>query len=300
MAKAKHQARGAEALFVSAFTYALTGILVREVSPMWGDKAQVLIRFILVFLFVAGYGLLWKGKLLPPKSKLPLVFSLGLVFAIMVLFFTSAIGKTTVANVLFVFYATNLISAFLLGTVLLKENVSGNKLLAMGCALVGLAVYSGAIADGNLGIIFSIVAGVCGATVSLFSKQLAGVDRGAVLIVQYAVGSLFAAVSLLLSGDELIRQASLKGSVLIVVFALVIVAGSYLTLYGFQNFDVNIGTVIMSAELVFAAVMAYILFNEVPKTHELIGGAFIFAGSVIGSGIFDKVKRPAKQIAQPD
>jgi drug/metabolite transporter (DMT)-like permease len=86
---------------------------------------------------------------------------------------------------------------------------------------------------------------------------------------------------------------------LTIFFALVIILGSYLTLYGFQNFDVNIGTVIMSTELVFAAIMAYFLFDEVPATHELVGGIVIFAGSVVGSGIFDRTE-PGMKTAQPD
>jgi drug/metabolite transporter (DMT)-like permease len=297
----KHKARGAEALFVAAFTYALTGILVREVSPMWGDKAQVVARFAIVLSFLIAYYLLRKDKSAIQKSKLPLAIALGVVFATMVLFFTSALGKTTVANVLFVFYATNMISAFLLGSLLLKESISRNKLLALSFALAGLAVYSGAIIGGNLGIIFSIVAGICGGSTSLFSKLLKNVNRAAVLIVQYIIAMLFSAATLLISGDQIIRTVSTKGTVLIILFALVIVLGSYLTLYGFQNFDVNIGTVIMSTELVFATIMAYFLYNEVPKTRELIGGFLILTGSIISSGVFDKARRSVKPIiAQPD
>lgn len=291
---------GAEALFGAAFTYALTGILVREVAPMWGDKAQVVARFGLVLVLLGVYFLWHRQKLSVPKGKLPMMFGLGLVFAIMVLTFTSAIGKTTVANVLFVFYATNMISAFVLGTILLKENISRTKLLATGFALAGLAIYSGAIVGGNMGIILSIVAGIGGGSTSLFSKWLAGAERSLVMAVQYGVATVFSGLLLLFSGDQIIRTASAQGSILIIVFALVIILGSYLTLYGFQNFDVNIGTVIMSTELVFAAGMAYFLYNEVPKSHELLGGVLIFTGSIIGSGIFDKSKPVESPVAQPD
>jgi drug/metabolite transporter (DMT)-like permease len=300
MTRRKFTPKGAEALFVAAFSYALTGILVREVSPMWGDKAQVVARFAIVLVLLAVYNLWRRHKPAIPEGKLLSLLGLGLTFAIMVLLFTSAIGKTTVANVLFVFYATNMITAFLLGTLILKEVVSRNKLSALILALTGLAVYSGAIAAGNLGITFSILAGVCGGSNSMFSKKLAGVDRSIVLIIQYTIASLFSGLLLLISGDQVIRAASLHGVLLTILFALVIILGSYLTLYGFQNFDVNIGTVIMSTELVFAAVMAYFLFNEVPKVHELLGGVLIFTGSIVGSGVFEKSKQPAAPVAQPD
>jgi drug/metabolite transporter (DMT)-like permease len=300
MSKGKHKAIGAEALFGAAFTYALTGILVREVAPMWGDKAQVSARFAVVLVLLLAYVLVrqkWQGI---PKSKFAPMLWLGLVFAGMVLAFTSAIGKTTVANVLFVFYAVNMLSAFAFGSLILKESITRSKLIALAFALAGLTVYSGAILGGNLGIILSIFAGVCGGAVSLISKQLNGIDRISVLTIQYAIGAFFAAGLMLLSRDEIVRTASLKGGMLTLVFALVIILGSYLTLYGFQNFDVNVGTVIMSAELIIAAIMAYFLYNEVPRAHELLGGVIIFTGSVIASGIFDKKKSVAKQIAQPD
>ncbi len=291
---AKRSASGAEALFIAAFTYALTGILVREVNPMWSDSGQVTARFVLVLLFLVGYRLMKRDKWVMTRTDAYLCTGLGLLFALMVLLFTAAIGKTTVANVLFVFYATNMISSFGLGTILLKESITQSKALAIILAILGLALYSGAIAGGNEGIIFSIVAGLCGGIINLISKRLAGVNRNSILLFQYIFGTIFAVATTYLSGEAIIRTASIHAALLTIFFALVIVAGSYLTLYGFQNFDVNIGTVIMSTELIFAAVMAYFLFNEFPKPHELLGGLFIFTGAVIGSGIFERNKPKIK------
>jgi drug/metabolite transporter (DMT)-like permease len=184
-----------------------------------------------------------------------------------------------------------MITSFGLGTLLLKESISRSKIVALVLAILGLALYSGAIAGGNEGIIFAIFAGLCGGTINLISKQLTGVDRNSVLLIQYMVGTIFAVATALLSGEALIRTTSVHATLLTIFFASVIILGSYLTLYGFQNFDVNIGTVIMSTELVFAAIMAYVLFNELPKPHELLGGLLIFTGSVVGSGIFDRTPR---------
>ncbi|MEK7594290.1 MAG: DMT family transporter [Patescibacteria group bacterium] len=298
--KKQSSARGAEALFGAAMAYALTGIFVRAVSPMWTDKAQVAVRFSLVFFFLAIYQLVRKNRAwVPSKQLAPILFG-GLLSTIMILSFTIAIGKTTIANVLFVFYAANMITSFLLGTLSLKEQVSRTKLIALALAILGLAVYSGSIASGNQGIILSIVAGIAGGTINLINKQLTGVDRTAVLALWFGLVTMLSSGWLLLSGDQILRSASLHLSLLTIVFALVIVVGAYLTLYGFQHFDVNIGSVIMSTELVFAAVMAYFLFNEVPQAHELAGGAFILLASVIGSGIFDKPKNSLQPIAQPD
>ncbi|HEY5442320.1 MAG TPA: EamA family transporter, partial [Candidatus Saccharimonadales bacterium] len=130
MSQEKFSVRGAQALFGAAFTYAFTGVLVREVSPMWGDKAQVAARWLLVFAALLAYGFFRKPKAGVPRNKLSHAIGLGIMFVLVVLFFTAAIEKTTLANTLFTFYATNLVASFLVGTFVLGEGVTSSKLLA--------------------------------------------------------------------------------------------------------------------------------------------------------------------------
>lgn len=281
---------GAEALFGAAFLYAMTGILVREVSPMWGDNAQGAARYTVVFVALVVYALLRKQKAHVPRAHVPAAVGLSILFATVVLFFNAAIARTTVANTLFIFYATNMTVSFLWGTFWLHEKVSLAKIAAIILALAGLSVYAHALLAGSLGLLFGVGAGVCDGTSNVLRKRLSGVDRSAVLLVQYAIGTVFTIVVTLLSGQEILRHASLRGSLLTLLFAAVLICGSQLLLYGYQHFDVNIGSVIMSTELIFASVMAFFLFHERPAIHELIGGLLIFAGSVAGSGVLDKRK----------
>jgi drug/metabolite transporter (DMT)-like permease len=296
----KHAARGAEALFAAAFTYAFTGVLVREMEPMWGDKAQVAIRWILVFLFLALYDFFKRIKATVPAGKLGYVLALGIVFPGTVMFFTFSIQKTTLANTLFTFYAMNMVASFLLGTFLLKEKVSRVKILAILFALAGLSLYADALAAGSLGIIFAVIAGMIEGLANVIRKRLAGVDRNAILRIQYGIGAIFTSLVTLISRDEIIRTVSLRVTILTVIFAVVLIAAGNLLLYGYQHFDVNIGTVITSTELVFGALLGWLLFQEIPAPHELLGGGLILAGSIVGSGIFNKGKPPVLPVAQPD
>lgn len=295
-----YSAKGAGALFAVALTYGFSGILVREISSMWGDKAQVTARFGLVLIFLLSYRLWTKNKISLDRSKIPIALVLGIATAGMVQFFTFAVQKTTVANTLFVFYAINMTSSFLLGSALLKEPVSRSKFVALLLALAGLALYSGAIVGGGFGILYSIVAGIFVGAVTIASKLLSNVNRNTVLIWQYAVVVLLTGIITLMSPDQIIRTVSAHGIILTVLFSLFIIMGSYLVLYGLQHFDANIGAVIMSTEIIFGAALAYALFGEVPKAHELFGGVLIFAGSVVGSGIFDKNRHSIEPLSQPD
>ncbi len=291
-------------MFGAAFLYATTGILVREVAPMWGNNAQVAVRYALVLVFLVLYGLIKKKTFIVPQSKLPAAAALSILFALVVLFFTSAIENTTVANSLFTYYAANMVISFILGTLILREGLSVYKIIAIVLALAGLSVYANALLAGNLGLLYGIAAGVCDGIANIFRKQLTGVDRNAVLSLQYLIGTVFTFMVTIFSGQEIIRHASIRGTALTVLFAVVLIAGSNLLLYGFQHFDVNVGTVITSTELVFAAIMAYALFNERPAPHELTGGLMILAASFVGSGILQKQKQRGQNdsavLGQPD
>lgn len=283
MTKEKFSVRGAQALLGTAFAYAFTGILVRAMGSMWGDKAQTAVRFTLVAVCMLLYGYFRKTKASIPRAKLPYAVGLGLAFALIVLFFTFSIQKTTISNSLFTFYATNMAVSFLAGTFVLKETVSKSKVVALVFALAGLSLYAGAVAAGSLGIIFGVLAGVSGGLSNLLSKQLVGIDRNAVLRVQYAVGALFTSLVTWISGDQVLRAVSWHGVVITLVFALILIVAGNLSLYGFQHFDVNIGTVITSMELVFGTLLAWLFYREVPAPHELLGGILIFVGSALSS-----------------
>lgn len=289
MMSQKRSLSGAEALFGAAFFYALTGIFIREVAPMWGDNAQVAVRYSLVLFFLLGYALIKKNTLRVPKSHISMVIALSILFALVVLFFTAAIGKTTVANSLFTFYAANMVTSFLLGSLILREKISVSRIIAIVLALAGLSVYTHALLAGSLGLVYGITAGLCDGISNVLRKKLSSINRNTVIFFQFLIGAIFTILVTIFSRQEIIRQVSLRGSILTLIFAFILIAAANLILYGYKNFDVNMGAVIMSTELIFAAVMAYVLFHESLATHELIGGCLIFVGSIVGSGALGKV-----------
>lgn len=283
-------ARGAEALFAAALTYAFTGVLVRVVTPMWGTNAQVAVRWLLAFFILLALTHAHKPATKLTTKQVALMSANAILFALVVLFFTAAVEHTTIANTLFVFYATNMIMSFMLGSFLLREHVTLAKLLALGFALAGLSVYAQALVNGNLGLLLSLAAGLSEAACNVLRKQLRPVSRGTVLRFQYGIGTVFTVLVTLISSQPILKHVDLYHSLMTVVFALVILASGYLVLYGFQHFDINIGTVILSTELVFGALLGWLLFNEIPAAHEVVGGSLIFVAAIVTSGVFDQSK----------
>jgi drug/metabolite transporter (DMT)-like permease len=284
MRKRKTSLNGIEALFVAAFFYAGTNALVRYMSPMWGNQAQVFARFATAGLILFGVNRIRKAKTRKSlKGKTNLAVVLSILQAVAILFYTLSVLKTTIANMLFVSYATTMIVQFTLGTIFLREKVNIVKLLAIAFSLAGLALYSHALLKGNVGILFAVLAGTTGAFANVVNKKLAGVDRWSVLEVQYGLGALILLVVTLVMGGSFVKTVSLHGILITIAFALAILIASYLLLYGYQHIDVNIGTVISSTELVLGVLIGLALFHEIPSVRETISGLLIASGSVIGA-----------------
>lgn len=295
MVKRVYTAKGAEALFGSALAYTFTAILIREVAPMWGDKAQVAARWFLTFVVIAAYFLIKKKSYKLPKNTLGYLILLSLFFTILVVLFTVSVQKTTVANSLFMFFAACLASTFLFGTIFLRESVTISKVLSLLLVFSGLCFYGGAIVGGSTGLILGALAGLFGGGSNILFKLLKNVENSLIMLYQFGFGSIFAIGLTLISGDEIIRQISLKASLLTLFFVVCLLVASGLTIYGFKHFDLNIGAAILASELVFGTLLGFIFYSEIPAANEMIGGMLIFVGAVIGSLEFDRriQKNPA-------
>ena len=295
MSKEKVSARGAEAIFAAAMLYSFSAILVRGMGTMWTDAAQVAVRALLTAALLYVFYFFQKNKIKVPKDKLAETVTLGISFALVVLFFTLSIQKTTIANSMFTFYASTMISSFLLGTFFLKEKVSLQKAIAIVVALIGLSVYTNALLVGSLGIIFGILAGCCDGFSNVLRKRLRTVDRNAVVRLQYLVGAVFVGVLTLLAGEKPLKVVTAEGIFSTIAFSILLIFAANLLLYGYKHFDVNMGSVISSTELVFATLLAYLFFKEIPSGTELFGGALIFVASIIAaldSKKFNIFKKP--------
>ena len=289
MTKPKITLGGSEALLGAAILFAFTNVLVREVSSMWGDQAQVAARFALVWVILVVFAKLSKGKRTAiPRAKMKYAVAYSILAATAILFFTLSIQNTSMANTLFTSNATELFIAFLLGSFLLREKITPRKIIAIGLALVGLILYSDSILVGSIGIIFGLLGGATTALCNVLAKKLKGVDLGATMRMQFGLGAVFMVLlTLIFSPHDIVRTVSIEGIVATIVFAFVLIVATRLVLYGFQHSDVNVATVILSTQLAFGALLGFFLYQEVLSSNEIMSGALILCAAIIG-GIAQK------------
>ncbi|MDB5177321.1 MAG: hypothetical protein JWN75_989 [Candidatus Saccharibacteria bacterium] len=282
--KSKSNLSGGEALLAAAFLFATTNVLVREMAHMWGDQAQVAVRFALVWVILIVFARLKGQKATIPRKKILPAALYSVLAGLSILFFTLSVQMTTIANTLFTSNAIELFVAFFLGTLLLGEKLSKRKLLAIGLSLAGLALYSDSLLEGNTGIVFGLLAGITVAFCNLLAKKLKGVDLGAIMRMQFGIGAIFMVIlTLLFSPNDIVRTISIEGTAAMIVFALILIAATRLILYGFQHSDINIASVILSSQLAFGALLGFFIYHEIPAGHEIISGILIACAAIIGS-----------------
>lgn len=284
MPKIKRVISGSEALLSAAFLFAFTNVLVREMASMWGDQAQVAVRFALVWLILFVFMRLKKdNKTVIPVSKRTTAIAYSVVAALSILFFTLSVQATTIANTLFTSNATELFVAFLLGSILLREKITAKKLIAIGLAVVGLILYSDSILVGSFGVIFGMLGGGTTALCNVLAKKLKGVDLGAIMRLQFGLGAIFMTVlTFIFSPNDILRTVNIEGILATVAFALILIVATRLVLYGFQNSDINIASVILSSQLAFGALLGFIVYRETLTPHELISGLLILCAAIVG------------------
>ena len=277
------QTRGGLALLGSAFVLGTFGFLVRVLSESFGTYAQVSARMGLAFLILFAINLIYHRAKKLSRKELGYSLLLGLNSTAVLSFFTIAILTTKVANTVFLLYCGCILISLLLGSVLYRESFGAQKIVALVLAVAGLSLFTDSFVVLGLGAIAAILSGVFEGFGNVIRKALQGVDKPTVLQWQFLGCTVSALILTLAMPEPIIKVISITALVALLVFALCQIVLNTLLLYGFQHFDVNIGSIILSTEVFFAAVMGYLLYGETLTTLEIIGGLAIFVASIIAT-----------------
>ena len=146
--------RGQLFIALAAVAWSSAGVLQRELSV--GTTTQVACRAFFAALALAGFvGISNRGRTRAAFRSIGLAgVAVAVCLAVASGSFIVALNHATVANVLFL-QAGAPVAAALLGWIALGESVTVRSLIAMGVALVGVALMVGGPGSGGLGGIFA-------------------------------------------------------------------------------------------------------------------------------------------------
>ncbi len=281
----KPQVKGFLSLLLTAVIFASFGVYVRYLNNQGLDVyQQVFLRGATGFGFAALASFLLKERFVFKKvSKLALAIYI-LSLPITIVSFVYSILLTKITTTIFGLYTASLITSLLIGYFFFKEKITRIKKIVLGLSFIGLLIYSYplSLATINIGLLWALLNGVADSVVQSSAKFLSGkVDK--FVLTSLRMLGLVVTVPLLalLVGGFSLPAMSTGSWVVGSWFGLMLVAVQFLTLVGFKNFDLNLGTIIISSELFFAGIFAYLFFREVPTLNELIGSLVIISAILL-------------------
>ena len=289
---------GFVALLLTGLIYGSFGIFIRFISVGLGIDQQIfarnLIAFIIAFAIIIVSKRDWRFK---KYTKDLVLFAIS--FQIAAIAYTYGVLQAKIAIVTLGLYSGSLITSLILGTFIFHEKISRVKITSLLLTLLGLVALSWPISihSVNMGLALGILSGATEGIANGFRKSFSGkVDRIVVVAIQVFGGVLIGFGFMAFSNQLSIPVLAPFTIGMIIILGILLVATSYLIILGFQNFDLNLGTIVMSTELVFAPVLAILFFREIPTLYEIIGGICIIIAVIIPNISFSNRKRKKSKI----
>lgn len=285
--RTEHQ-KGVLALASLSLVFASMGLFARYLSTGFVLLQQVYLRVLAAFFL----GLIFfrkdldfgKLKRISKREWGLLLFRSASSYLFGVTLFTQAIIMTKYSNVSFI---GALPMVAVLGALLLKEQLTFKKLLLIltafsGIILIAVKDYSHLLVWGK-GEVVALLATLAFSLSYVARKWHSDLlNNKEITQVIFFLSFFMLFITSLVKGDGLPVSGWQIGLLLAVLGAgLFNVINLFLTNYGFQKVEAILASNILTLESVFAVILGFLFYKEVPITKELLGGVIIVL-SVIG------------------
>jgi len=267
------------AILLTAVIYGSYGCLARFLNNAFGYFTQVLFRSAIAFLIAALVILLTRQKIKLAKKDIIKILILSVLFFGGVVTFTIGSVVDKISVVMFVFYAGSFAASFLISAFVFHEKITRLKIIALSIVLIGLITTTGFnFANFGWGLAAALVSGIFDAVANNYRKQLSGLPKDSVLLLQFLFTSILALSALLISQEQVVKEVTPAAIIAGIVWGAFWVLGNRFIMVGLRRFDFMLGQIVLSSEIFFATVLAFLFFGEIPTTYELLGGVIIFIG----------------------
>jgi len=284
---------GPGSLLLVGILFGLSGVIAKYLSGSLNAYQVVEYRFAIALITALLLAAVLRKKIQFGEHDKKSLILFAVSFPISVVLFTLAIFNTSVALAVFSFYIATLVSSFMLGWLFFDEKIHIYKQIALVLMLIAIVIFTDPFGASTLsiGFLFGLLSGVVQGVASGFQKKLSSsTDKLSLLVVQTVAGIVLAVAVLLATGEPLFVQLSLVDWLIASVFGISMLAIIYLFLVGFKHTNLNTGSILVSSELLFGPLFAFLLLSESLESNILLGGAF-----TIAAAIFANLTAPSKK-----
>ncbi|EKE00340.1 MAG: hypothetical protein ACD_22C00045G0006 [uncultured bacterium] len=279
---------GFTSLFISAIAFGSFGIWIRLLNNEMSIYQQIVLRNGFAFVIAVLVVLLAKQlrNIEWNKVKKLNLFLYALLVPLSVIAYNISMINTKIVLATFAFYVGTILTGWFAGLLFYKEKLNTEKWLSLILVLIGLGLFAYPFTNSsiNLGFIAGVISGVLDGSANGFRKDLAGKISKFVLVLLTAIGGVFVSGLMMTyfhQGVAYLGSMSTTAWVVGAFFGSLLVILNYLLLVGFQNFDLSLGSIVLSLELLFALIFGILVFKEFPTSRELLGGVFILSANII-------------------
>jgi len=278
--------KGIAVLLISALSFSFAGVFIRFISQDVGTFYQLTVRTLLMTVGFVAIGLFGKSLTKTAKKDIPLIIFRGVLVVLDFAVFIYAVSHLALGLSLFIFYAGSLLSNYLYGYFILKEKLNKIKMISLAFATLGLVIlYAGDFGTIHiLGAFAALVSGLSFGTTSSASKNLS--DKYSIAQVNlyaYLIAFVFSAVLLLISGEAIAITVPVSTWYALIGFSAIFVVAFYGTVYGYKYVQAQYASLILLSEIVFAILVGFIFYSEIPTIAQYVGGALILTGLIIAA-----------------
>jgi len=278
---------GFTSLLLAGITFGSFGVWIRLLSKELTIYQQIVFRNVIAMVFAIG--IIVTGKRLITgfaKVKKSNLFLYGLAVPLSVVFYNVAILNIKIAVTTFVFYIGSILFSWIFSVFFFNEKITILKVSSLVSVLIGLVffIWPLSLSSLNIGFVAAIISGLLDAVANGFRKDLAGkIDKFILVFITTLGGVVVSGLMMFYfkQNFNFISSLSVNTWAVGLMFGFILVAVNYLLLVGFQNFDLSLGAIILSSELIFALLIGLLIFGEKPLPKEIIGGLFVMAAVIL-------------------
>ncbi len=279
---------GFSSLLLAAISFGSFGVWIRLLAKEMSVYQQIVLRnsFAFLFAFFVVFATKQFSKINWSVVKKINLLLYAFLIPLSVIAYNISMLNTKIVIATFSLYIGTILTGWVAGAVVYKEKLNTQKWVSLFLVLGGLVFFAYPFSSSsiNLGLVAGIMSGIFDGTANSFRKDLAGKMNKLFLVLLTAIGGMLVS-GLMMSyfHQDLQFFSSMSASAWMIgaFFGFILVVINYLLLVGFQNFDLGMGSIVLSLELVFATVFGIIFLKEFPSTKEVLGGLLILGANVV-------------------
>ncbi len=270
--------KGASLVTVSALFFATYGIWSKLMLGTFGEYNQATVKAIILLSFIIPYAFVSKTFKKINKRDYIWFFIIASVGGLNQAPYYFGFEHLTVGSATLLFYSGLTLGAYILGAVFFKEEINLVKKLALIIAFIGLSViYRFEIQPDQIVAAFAaFVAGIMGSAAVVFSKKLSGEYSEVQIVTGYIVAMIiFNPLLSFFSGEPMPQVDSILPWFAQFAYAVSYLIANLTVVAGFKYLDPSVGALIGLLEVIFAAIMGILIFNEVITLQFILGSILI-------------------------